>query len=295
MLLKRADSDIERTDLDAVTGLPPRNALDNELPEFLRAMGRKRLPLSAIMVDVDDFKAFNDTYGHDVGDRVLRHVCSLIGDSVRYRGEAYRYGGEEITVLLPNADPGEALATATRICRAVRVTPLVLDGGDSGDSEKDPLQLTVTISLGVSSFPSVSGDQLLVTADSALLQAKRNGKDQAVSYEGKLRSLSEEPTTVINVRFPGLIDIKDGGIILLSRWFSHLNDPTELEAREISQPGRKKRDMVEGPAPKGGMATSEIRGRASDVERQGKYTFFSFEVESEVLELIVDALKHLKS
>jgi diguanylate cyclase (GGDEF)-like protein len=295
MLLKRIDSDMERADLDPVTGLPPRKALDEELPDLLRAMGRKQLPLSAIMVDIDDFKAFNDTYGHDVGDRVLRHVSTLIGESVRYRGEAYRYGGEEITVLLPNSDPGEALAAATRICRTVRVTPLVLQRRHPDGSEDDRVRLSVTISLGVSSFPSVSGDQLLVTADSALLQAKRNGKDQAVSYEGKLRSLSEEPTTMINVRFPGLIDIKDGSIILLSRWFSHLNDPTELEARAISQPGRKKRDVVEGPAPKGGTATSEIRGRASDVERHGNYTFFSFEVESEVLELIVDALEHLSS
>ena len=325
---------IRSDELDAVTRIPPRKSLDQDIPALLHQMGTRGGPLSALMVDIDDFKKFNDSYGHDVGDMVLLHVAGLIRSAVVFRGEAYRYGGEEITVLLPNASPEEALCTAERICRTVRKTPLEVpesvidaacdeDGGDIGrlfaaedgpeyatgnressedgeddDSDEDVEEdytertrpLGVTISIGVSGFPMVAGDELLVTADHALLQAKRNGKDQAVAYSRE-KSLGWKPNySPIDVKFPGTIAIREGSFILLTHWFSHRNDPRDLEARGIVDPGQKTRDLRGGPTPPGGLVTSEIRGKVKDVERRQNATFFTLLVEDEVMELILAGL-----
>lgn len=321
---------IRSDELDPVTRIPPRKSLDQDIPELLHQMGSRGGPLSALMVDIDDFKKFNDTYGHDVGDMVLQHVAGLIRNAVVFRGEAYRYGGEEITVLLPNASPEEALCTAERICHTVRKTPLEVPesviGGDSGggddagseverllaaedgaeyadadgDGEDTPKEeddlsrrtrpLSVTISVGVSGFPMVAGDELVVTADHALLQAKRNGKDQAVAYSRE-KGLGWKPKySPIDVKFPGTIAIREGSFVLLTHWFSHRSDPRDLEARGIVDPGQKTRDLVGGPTPPGGLVTSEIRGKVEDVERRENATFFTLMVEDEVMELILAGL-----
>ena len=315
---------------DPVTGLPPRMDLDEDLPALLRRMGSEGSPLSAIMVDIDDFKKFNDKWGHDIGDMVLLHVSTLIGNIVRYRGEAYRYGGEEITVLLPNCSPEEALATAERLCAAVQQSALDLTGrqaggesdeevharpdraprsvlfgsaeavgqgaggggeetgdGDAGDAPGVPL--SVTISLGVNSFPGVAGDELLVAADKALYQAKRTGKNQAVLFDG--HSTRPENTVVLEVRYPDAAPVVQGSYVLLTRWFSHGGDPTDIEAREISDPGRGSRMVADGPLPNGGLVTSEVRGRVGKVERRGGLTFFSFEVEESQFELMIHHLE----
>ena len=315
-----------RTDeLDPVTSLPPRRSLDEDLPALLHAMGVAGMPLSALMVDIDNFKKFNDNWGHEIGDMVLLHVASLIRGVVSYRGEAYRYGGEEITVLLPNFSPEEAICTAERVCRAVRRSSVkvpkallppveaagsprtaeelasesdelqrlgkAVDGGEGEDSgEGQSLSLGVTISLGVSGFPMVGGDELLVTADHALLQAKRNGKDQAWLYSREKGADWRPNVYDIDVKFPGNTAIREGSFILLTHWFSHRNDPRDLEARGISDPGQKTRDIVDGPMPSVGMITSEIRGKVKDVERRQSATYFTLEVEEEVLELILSGL-----
>ena len=306
---------------DPVTGLPPRMDLDEDLPGLLRSMGTEGMPLSAIMVDIDHFKEFNDKWGHDVGDMVLLHIATLIRSAVRYRGEAYRYGGEEITVLLPNCCSSEALATADRICREVRNSPIELDSSDSceepaptgastrsmlfGGGSRSPadggsegnggtgvssrVPLSVTISLGVSNFPEVSGDQLLVAADKALYRAKQTGRNQAVLFQSD--SSAPEDTVMLEVRFPDSAVLVEGSFVILARWFSHGGDPTDIEAREISDPGRGNRMMADGPLPSGGLVTSEVRGRVGKVERRGSSTFFSFEVEESQFELMIHHLE----
>ena len=274
-------------ELDAVTRIPPRKALDSSLPLLLRIMGEENLPLSAIMIDIDHFKIFNDKWGHDTGDRVLRHVSGIIREAVRYRGEAYRYGGEEITVLLPNSTSEEAFQTAERIRHSIYDLPLKRQLGEEDDSAAVPL--FVTISLGVSSFPTVAGSELLVAADQALFDAKKEGRNRVVVYNSGKKD--ESSLVVLDVRFPAASSISEGSYIILTRWFRQRGELTEIEAREISDPGRNRREIAEGPVPPGGPVTAEIRGRVTSVERRGDSTFFSFEVEAEVLDLMYHHLK----
>jgi len=274
-------------ELDSVTGIPPRNALDHNLPLLLRLMGKESMPLSVIMIDIDHFKNFNDKWGHDTGDRVLRHVCSIIRKTVKYRGEAYRYGGEEITILLPNTSNDEAMATAEHIRELIFRNPLESTDGTSTDSSEVPL--AVTVSLGVSNFPDVAGSELLVAADQALYVAKRQGRNRAVFFDSADRD--DSPPVTLNVRFPAFSSVSEGSYIILTRWFRHRGELTEIEAREISVPGKGDRQFAEGPVPPDGFVTAEIRGRVTGVERRGNCTFFSFEVEAEVLNLMFHHLR----
>lgn len=274
-------------ELDTVTGIPPRKALDSSLPLLLRIMGEEDLPLSAIMIDIDHFKKFNDRWGHDTGDKVLRHVSRIIREAVRYRGEAYRYGGEEITLLLPNTTLDEAGRTAERIRRSIYDSPLERQSGE--EDESSPIPLSVTISLGVSTFPFVAGSELLVAADQALYDAKKEGRNRVAVYNSGKKD--ESSPVVLDVRFPGASSVSEGSYIILTRWFRHRGELTEIEAREISDPGSSSREFAEGPVPPGGYVTAEIRGRVTAVERRGGSTFFSFEVEAEVLDLMFHHLK----
>lgn len=264
-------------ELDSVTGLPPRKILDGDLPVLLRSMAAANLPMCSIMIDIDHFKKFNDTYGHDTGDLVLRHVSSVIRRIVRFRGEAYRYGGEEITVLMLNTSASEGLATAGRLCSAVgnsEVTAAV---------NGEETILSVQISLGVASTETVAGSELLVSSDRALYEAKEGGRNQAVLYSAQ--GVRDYSTTMIDVHFPARTSIIGGSYILLKKWFSNDN-PADIEAREIKDPNTDTSDFAEGPTPSGGFVEAEIRGRVSDIKRHSSGTDFKLEVRSELIELM---------
>ncbi len=271
-------------ELDAVTGLPQRKDLDYDLPAMLRWFGPRGIPLSVIMVDIDHFKLFNDKWGHDIGDKVLRHVAGLIRGSVRFRGEAYRYGGEEITVLLPNTVSSEGLATAERLCEKVYATPLVLP---------DLEPLLVAVSLGVASTEMVTGGELLVSADMALLQAKKDGRNRALLFDSK--KLPDRENVKVDVFYPNHSSISVGGFVILRRWFSHGNDPTDIEAREIFLPGTGSREIAEGGTPRRGLVETEIRGRVvGEVQRQGAQTWFTLEVDGDMFDLMIRCLSEVE-
>jgi len=129
---------------------------------------------SLIMVDIDFFKKFNDTYGHQSGDAVLRQVAQTIKKNIRSTDIPCRYGGEEMSVILTNTNKEDAVKTAIKICEAVRNKEFELATGD---------WTHVTISLGVASMPE-NGDtteKLIEYADKCLYVAKRNGRNQVVS------------------------------------------------------------------------------------------------------------------
>ncbi len=129
---------------------------------------------SLIMVDIDFFKKFNDTYGHQSGDAVLRQVAQTIKKNIRSTDIPCRYGGEEMSVILTNTNKEDATKTAIKICEAVRNKEFELATGD---------WTHVTISLGVASMPE-NGDtteKLIEYADKCLYIAKRNGRNQVVS------------------------------------------------------------------------------------------------------------------
>ncbi|HEX9022728.1 MAG TPA: GGDEF domain-containing protein [Geobacteraceae bacterium] len=164
---------------DDLTGLPSRRALNERLLEL---GGRYVIA----MLDVDHFKSFNDAYGHDVGDQVLRMVASRIG-RVKGGGRPFRYGGEEFTVIFPRRRMEEAMPYLEEVRRTVAEYLLVLR--DSSRPEKTSLgkrlrgsgegeTVSVTISIGVAeSGERTTPAEVLAEADQALYRAKRKGRD----------------------------------------------------------------------------------------------------------------------
>jgi diguanylate cyclase (GGDEF)-like protein len=162
---------------DAMTGLFNRRAFEELLA---LEMGRRGdHPLSLLMVDIDNFKAINDRYGHPAGDEVIRAIGDAIGAECRGSDLAARYGGEEFAVLLPGAEVDNAVAVAERI----RSRIAALDFSFGFDD------FTVTGSFGVACkrLPHGSTRDLVHEADRALYAAKRSGKNRVLVHEEQLR------------------------------------------------------------------------------------------------------------
>jgi len=157
---------------DALTGLANKRALTTALERDLARSAREGQTLSLVVVDVDRFKKFNDTWGHAVGDEVLRVLGTVLADSVREGDLAARYGGEEFVLLLPNTPPADAFRVAERVRRAVETTPV--------RGPKGPLR--VTASFGVSAVAGNrcigAAESLFEQADTALYDAKKGGRNR---------------------------------------------------------------------------------------------------------------------
>jgi diguanylate cyclase (GGDEF)-like protein len=157
---------------DGLTGLFNHRYFYERLQHELARGRRYGTPVSLLMIDVDDFKKFNDTYGHPAGDQVLRAVAGEIEADIRRELDiACRYGGEEFAVILPNT-PVAARMVGDRLCRRIAATRVKgPDGGDLG---------AVTVSIGVAVFPgrSTEVNALVAAADEALYRAKGGGKDR---------------------------------------------------------------------------------------------------------------------
>lgn len=162
---------------DPLTGLYNRRYLEDVLERETRRAVRAEHGLSVIMVDLDHFKRFNDTYGHDAGDTVLRETAALLLKSVRAEDIVCRYGGEEFTIILPMAAFRIAYARAERIREKVHELNLVCRGQKVGE---------ITLSAGVAALPEhgVVPAQLLQAA-AALYRAKREGRDCVVAAQGR--------------------------------------------------------------------------------------------------------------
>ena len=170
--LRRNDDDEDLAAMawsDGLTGVANRRRLDRDLAAQATAAG----PTAVIMVDVDHFKQVNDTYGHQVGDDVLRSVGAALATHVRHDDVVYRYGGEEFCVLLPGASQREAEEVADRVVSAMRAI-LLPDGRH------------LTVSVGVADGRAADVAGTLETADRALYAAKAGGRDRA---SGSLESV----------------------------------------------------------------------------------------------------------
>jgi diguanylate cyclase (GGDEF)-like protein/PAS domain S-box-containing protein len=161
---------------DPLTGLYNRRYLEEALDREIRRAVRAAHSLGVLMFDLDHFKKFNDTYGHEAGDTVLREIGSFLTRSIRAEDVACRFGGEEFVVLLPTADLNSARMRAERI-RADLGELAVLHNGQSLG--------TITASIGISALPThgTSTQELLAAADTALYRAKREGRDRVVVAE----------------------------------------------------------------------------------------------------------------
>jgi diguanylate cyclase (GGDEF)-like protein len=155
---------------DGLTGLYNRKKLDEVLADQFARFLRNRRPFAVLMLDLDNFKSVNDTYGHAVGDEVLVELAAILKRSVRTIDHVARYGGEEFVVVLVESIPDAALDIAERIRAVVEVPRLI-----AGDK-----LISVTVSLGVSSCRKGDDgpEQALARADHALYAAKRAGRNQ---------------------------------------------------------------------------------------------------------------------
>ena len=160
---------------DPLTTLANRKFFDIELSRLMAEAKQKNEPLSLLMTDIDNFKAFNDKYGHLTGDQVLRLVAISVKQNVKARDIAARYGGEEFMVALPNAPLREAIALADHIRHAVMTKELMKRS--SGERLG-----RVTISVGVAAFRVEDTPQsLLERADGCLYAAKRFGRNRVIA------------------------------------------------------------------------------------------------------------------
>jgi len=160
---------------DALTRVTNRQACLRRLGEEIARANRYERPLGVALVDIDHFKRVNDTHGHAVGDAVLRHVASLLSDNIRATDSVGRYGGEEFILVMPETDVDGTLASVENLRRMVARSAFVHDGQ----------AIPVTISAGVTGGTGTSSldlDALLREADSALYNAKAQGRDQVQPY-----------------------------------------------------------------------------------------------------------------
>ena len=165
----------ERAKTDTLTGLPNRRALEEFFRKAQLAAMEQDDPLSALLIDIDHFKRFNDEFGHGVGDQVLRLMAKVLREAVRDIDLPARYGGEELIVILPNA----GLTTAATI--AERIRRLVAECHISRRSTGEALP-GITISLGVAQFQGgESMADLIERCDRALYQAKKTGRNRVVT------------------------------------------------------------------------------------------------------------------
>jgi len=161
----------KRANTDSLTDLFNHRYFQDALTHELSRSERYGHPLSLVVIDIDNFKKINDTFGHKKGDLALKSLANSMANSVREFDIPCRIGGEEFAIILPETPPSEALAVAERLRMDIISTPVE----DIGQ---------ITVSLGVASFPEHADDKdsLIDSADIAMYKAKRRGKNQALLY-----------------------------------------------------------------------------------------------------------------
>jgi diguanylate cyclase len=161
---------------DPLTGISNRKAFDSAMETALLALGEGE-SVSLLMCDIDHFKKFNDTWGHQTGDQVLRLVGSCLSDNVKGRDTAARYGGEEFAVLLR----GTGLADASRLANQIR---LAVQGRKLVKKSTGDILGTITISIGVAQFaPGDTAESVIRRADTCLYGAKQSGRNMVLNQD----------------------------------------------------------------------------------------------------------------
>lgn len=173
-LRNRLDHSLEMAVTDALTGLHNRRYMTGQLDPLVAHANRGGAPAAVLVLDIDHFKAVNDTFGHDAGDEVLTEFAVRLATNVRAVDLPCRFGGEEFVVVMPDTTVEDARAIADRIRAQVAGTPFSVLGGEA---------LNVTISIGVAATTGDddSTDALLKRADEALYEAKKGGRNRVIA------------------------------------------------------------------------------------------------------------------
>jgi diguanylate cyclase (GGDEF)-like protein len=159
---------------DYLTGLYNRRYMAELLEKELHRMARKKLPAGIVIIDIDRFKGFNDRFGHEAGDMVLREFSLFLRKNIREEDFACRYGGDEFVIILPETSLENARQRAEQLRAGIKHMTIQFRGATLD---------MVTLSLGVACYPNhgLTAEALLRTADAALYRAKAEGRDRVVS------------------------------------------------------------------------------------------------------------------
>jgi diguanylate cyclase (GGDEF)-like protein len=166
----------EQANIDALTGLYNRRFCEDYARKLMAMARRKDTPLGFIMMDLDHFKSFNDIYGHEVGDRILRQFAKTVTQAMRETNLVARIGGEEFVVLLPDTGAKACEMVAERIRKAVAHMTV------PSSTEKPLPQITVSLGLAVYPNHGASLDEVLQASDRALYDSKRAGRNRTTVY-----------------------------------------------------------------------------------------------------------------
>jgi diguanylate cyclase (GGDEF)-like protein len=161
---------------DPLTGLANRQHLGPKISELVSAARRYDRPLACLMIDLDHFKAVNDTYGHPAGDAVLAEVAHRLQRAMRASDTLIRYGGEEFLILAPETDAEGAVTLGEKLCDAVSEKPIVYGSADTSVE----ISLRASIGAAVLDDGMYDGALLVAAADRALYEAKEQGRDRVV-------------------------------------------------------------------------------------------------------------------
>ena len=174
-LRNNLDQSLELAVTDALTGLHNRRYMAGQLGAMVRRAVRGGEPVAALLVDIDHFKRINDSFGHDVGDEVLREFAVRLATNVRAVDLACRFGGEEFVVIMPDTGPEVAGRIAERLRLHVAGSPFRVAGAE------DPLSVTISVGVACTEGPGDTPEALLKRADEAVYDAKAKGRNQVVS------------------------------------------------------------------------------------------------------------------
>jgi diguanylate cyclase (GGDEF)-like protein len=166
----------QQANIDVLTGLYNRRFLEDYARKLFAMARRRAQPVGLIMMDLDHFKNFNDVYGHEIGDRILRHFAKTVTTCMRETNLAARYGGEEFVVLLPDTGARSCALVAERIRKAVMVMVV--------PSNTDRPLPPVSVSMGIAVFPEHGQtlDEVIQASDKALYESKRGGRNRVTVY-----------------------------------------------------------------------------------------------------------------
>src|SRR6185503_14353378 len=166
---------LEMAITDQLTGLYNRRYMSRHLDTLVGSARKNERPIAFVIMDIDFFKQVNDSYGHDIGDEVLKEFATRISANVRGLDLACRYGGEEFVVVMPETDASFAYAVAERLRKSIETTPIEIS--------RAPGKISITISIGIAAWEGESdtAEALLHRADQALYSAKRSGRNRVVA------------------------------------------------------------------------------------------------------------------
>ncbi len=186
-LKKNLDSVKKEALTDGLTGVANRKSFDKNIVDLIEEANANQTPLILMMLDIDFFKKFNDTYGHQIGDQVLKLVARTLTDNVKGRDIVARYGGEEFAVLLPETPLAPALKVAEMLRRSVENKEVINKTSNESLGR-------ITLSMGVAQYvPGEGVSKIIERADAALYMSKKSGRNRVTAAEHPDMSLEDIP------------------------------------------------------------------------------------------------------